>query len=399
MLLPVDEALARIMAAIAPKGSESVTLNEAAGRVLAAPVLATTDNPPFDASAMDGYAVRADDVRDGAVLRQIGVSQAGEAFAGTVSRGTCARIFTGAPIPEGADAVVMQEQTTADGEAITFLADSVPGKNVRPRGQDFRTGDTLIAAGARLSPNHIALIAAANHPKVTVTQAPRIAIMATGDELVPPGSPLPMGKIVGSNSFGLRALLAPYAAGITDWGIIPDDMDILNRAIGAALEDAPDILVTTGGASVGEHDLVQDALKANGVEIDFWRIAMRPGKPLMFGRKGRTVIFGLPGNPVSALVTATVFVLPAIRAMLGETPPARLMMPLASPLPANGPRRHFIRAFHTPAENGVTGVAPIGETDSGHLSSLAKSECLIIQHEHDEGRMAGEPVEVIELAR
>lgn len=399
MLLPVDEALARIMAAISPKGCESVALDAAAGRVLAAPVPASTDNPPFDASAMDGYAVRAEDVHEGAVLRQIGVSQAGEAFAGTVSKGVCARIFTGAPMPEGADTVIMQEQTMADGDAITFLADSVPGKNVRPRGHDFRTGDILVAAGARLSPNHIALIAAANHASITVTQAPHIAIMATGDELVPPGSPLPMGRIVGSNSFGLGALFAPYAAGIADLGIIPDDMGILNRAIGAALDNAPDVLVTTGGASVGEHDLVQDALKANGVEIDFWRIAMRPGKPLMFGRKDKTIVFGLPGNPVSALVTATVFVLPAIRAMLGETPPARLTMPLASPLPANGPRRHFIRAFRTPAENGVTGVAPIGETDSGHLSSLAKSDCLIVQREHDEGRMAGAPVEVIELAR
>lgn len=397
MLLSVDDALARIVAAIARKDAETVTLDRAAGRVLAAPVLATTDNPPFNASAMDGYAVRAEDVREGAMLRQTGVSQAGEGFAGMVTAGTCARIFTGAPLPEGADAVVMQEQTMADGEAITFLADSVPGKNVRPLGQDFRNGDTLIAARTRLSPNHVALTAAANHPKVSVAQAPRIAVMATGDELVPPGSPLPMGKIVGSNSFGLRALFASYAENIADFGIVPDDMAILNRAIGSALADAPDILVTTGGASVGEHDLVQDALKANGVEIDFWRIAMRPGKPLMFGRKGKTIVFGLPGNPVSALVTTTVFVLPAIRAMLGEMPPSPLVMPLAAPLPANGPRRHFIRAFFTLAASGMTGVAPVGETDSGHLSSLARSDCLIVQREHDEGRAAGEAVDVVAL--
>lgn len=397
MLLPVDDALKRIEAAISRKGPETVALDRAAGRVLAEPVLATTDNPPFDASAMDGYAVRAEDVRDGAVLNQIGVSQAGEGFSGRIGRGTCARIFTGAPLPEGADAVVMQEQTMTDGDAITFLADSVPGKNVRPQAQDFRTGDTLIATGTRMTPQHVALAAAANHPHVNVSRALNVAIMATGDELVPPGSPLPPGKIVGSNSFGLRAIFEPHAETIADFGIIPDDMDILSRAIGSALEGAPDILITTGGASVGEHDLVQDALKANGVDIDFWRIAMRPGKPLMFGSKDGTIVFGLPGNPVSALVTATVFVLPAIYAMLGETRPAPLFMPLATPLPQNGPRRHFIRSYLAPAQGGITGVAPVGETDSGHLSSLAKSDCLIVQREHDEGKAAGDPVEVILL--
>ncbi len=397
MLLPVDEALDRIRSAVPRKPAETITLDQAAGRVLAEPVLATTDNPPFNASAMDGYAVRAQDVRDGAVLQQVGVSQAGAGFGGRITPGTCARIFTGAPVPDGADAVVMQEQTRAEGESITFLADTVPGKNVRPLGHDFRSGDPLIPRGTRLTPAHIALAAAANQPRVSVAGAMRIALMATGDELVPPGSPLAPGKIVGSNSFGLRALFAPHAETIKDFGIIPDDMEILKRAIGSALEDGPDMLVTTGGASVGEHDLVQDALKANGVEIDFWRIAMRPGKPLMFGRKGGTVIFGLPGNPVSALVTATVFVLPAIRAMLDETSPAPLILPLAAPLSPNGPRRHYVRAYRTMTESGVSGVAPVGETDSGHLSSLAKSDCLIVQQEHDEGRQAGDLVEVISL--
>jgi molybdopterin molybdotransferase len=360
-------------------------------------MLATIDNPPFDASAMDGYAVRAADVREGAVLTRIGVSQAGEAFSGVIEPGTCARIFTGAPVPDGADAVVMQEQTDADGSAIRFLADSVAGKNIRPRGQDFRAGGQLIATGSRLTPAHIALAAAANQPRVAVSRAPRISIMATGDELVPPGSPLPPGKIVGSNSFGLRALFAPHAETIDDFGIIPDDIGILNAAIGSALEGGPDILVTTGGASVGEHDLVQDALKANGVEIDFWRIAMRPGKPLMFGRKGATIVFGLPGNPVSALVTAQIFVMPAIRAMTGETPPAPLVLPLARDLPPNGPRRHFIRAFLTRTDDGRTAVQPVGETDSGHLSSLARSDCLIIQHEHSKALAAGDFVEVLRL--
>lgn len=315
MLLPVDDALQRIEAAITPKASETIAIDQAAGRVLAEPVLAVTDNPPFDASAMDGYAVRAEDMRDGAVLKQIGVSQAGLEFTGRVEIGTCARIFTGAPLPQGADTVVMQEQTTADGDAITFLAEISPGKNVRSQGHDFRTGDTLITPGTRLTARHIALAAAANQPSVSVTKQLSVTIAATGDELVMPGSPLPRGKIVGSNTFGLKPLLTPHAATVTDLGIIPDDMPSLSSALAQALDAQPDILITTGGASVGEHDLVQDALKANGVEIDFWRIAMRPGKPLMFGRKGNTVVFGLPGNPVSALVTATVIVLPAIRAM------------------------------------------------------------------------------------
>ncbi|WP_196258295.1 molybdopterin molybdotransferase MoeA [Pelagibacterium limicola] len=394
MLLSVDEALQRIVSPLVPKQAETITLDRAVGRVLAAPVLATLDNPPFDASAMDGYAVRADEVREGVTLIQSGVSQAGKGFTGQVEAGTCVRIFTGAPIPTGADAVVMQEQTTAHGDAITFLADTAPGRNVRTQGHDFCNGDALIPIGTRLAPAHIALIAAANQPFATVTQAPKIAIMATGEELVPPGSPVPPGKIVGSNSFGLRALFSPHAGGIADFGIVPDDMEILVNAIGGALEDTPDILVTTGGASVGEHDLVQAALKANGVEIDFWRIAMRPGKPLMLGRKGNTTVFGLPGNPVSALVTATVFVMPAIRALLGETPPAPLMLPLAESLAPNGPRRHFIRACRRVDASGMTGVAPVGETDSGHLTSLARSDCLIVQLEHDTGKNAGEIVEV-----
>lgn len=397
MLLPVDEALERITTAVTPRTAESVALDLAHARVLAEPVLATTDNPPFHASAMDGYAVRAADVHDGAVLQQIGASQAGDGFSGVVEPGTCARIFTGAPVPEGADAVVMQEQTMADGQAITFLADTVSGKNIRSHGHDFHTGDVLIAPGTRLTPQHLALTAAANHSHVTVAKQLAVAIMATGDELVPPGSPLTAGKIVGSNTFGLKPLFAPFAGTVADCGIIPDDMGTLVDAIGSALAGQPDLLITTGGASVGEHDLVQDALKANGVEIDFWRIAMRPGKPLMFGRKGKTIVFGLPGNPVSALVTATVFVLPAMRAMLGEIPPAPVVLPLAAPLAPNGPRRHFIRAYRTLTAAGTTGVAPVGETDSGHLSSLAKSDCLIIQKEHEAGRNAGDPVEIILL--
>lgn len=397
MLLSVDEALSRIHASIRPARPQSVPIAQAAGRVLAAPILAQTDNPPFDASAMDGYAVRADDVDNGSVLTLVGTSQAGAAYAGTVQQGQCVRIFTGAPVPAGADSVVMQEQTQAVGNAVTFLAECQTGKNVRPLGHDFTAGSILVPAGTTVTPAIVALIAAANHATCAIAKPPRLALMATGDELVLPGTALAPDHIVASNSFGLSALFAPFCDAVIDHGIVPDDREVLGKAISEALEAKPDILLTTGGASVGEHDFVQDMLKANGVEIDFWRIAMRPGKPLMFGRKGDTLVFGLPGNPVSAMVTAQVFVLPAVRAILGTPEPAPLVLPLADALPANGPRRHFIRARLAPCVDGRTGVAAIGQTDSGHLSSLSRSDCLIVQREHDQGKQTGDLVDVILL--
>nr|WP_255714547.1 molybdopterin molybdotransferase MoeA [Pelagibacterium xiamenense] len=227
----------------------------------------------------------------------------------------------------------------------------------------------------------------------TIATPPRAVLIATGDELVPPGSPLGADQIVASNSFGLSAMFDPLCGAVVDHGIVPDDRAQLAAAIGAALDDNPDVLVTTGGASVGEHDFVQDVLKECGVEIDFWRIAVRPGKPLMFGTRGRTLVFGLPGNPVSALVTAHVFVLPALRALLGAPEPPRLRLPLGDAIPPNGPRQHFLRARIFSEPEGTV-VIPIAQTDSGHLSSLAQANCLIVQPAGDPGKAPGDPVDI-----
>eukprot|EP00873_Tetraselmis_striata_P030420 jgi/Tetstr1/450684/TSEL_037720.t1 len=285
------KALDKSMTISGPRGSERVALAEAAGRVLAEDLRAKLFNPAFDVSAMDGYAVRAEDVRPGVTLRMVGASQAGAGFDGTVGPGQCARIFTGAPVPAGADAVIMQEEARAEGDAITFERDVAAGRSIRFRGEDFGQGDVLIAAGAVLDPRKIALAAAGNVAELAVSVRPRVALLATGDELVAPGGVVGPDQIVASNSVGLGAFFAGNGAQVRDLGIVADDRDMLGDALAGALADEPDILLTTGGASVGEHDFVQDMLKANGVDIDFWRIAMRPGKPLMFGRKGKTVVF------------------------------------------------------------------------------------------------------------
>lgn len=389
-MISVDEALERILKSVRPLGSERVSLAEAARRVLAEDVRAKLFNPAFDVSAMDGYAVRAEDVQPGVTLRMIGASQAGAGFDGTVGPGQCARIFTGAPVPSGADAVIMQEETRAEGDAITFECDVAAGRSIRFRGEDFSQGDVLVAAGAALDPRKIALAAAGNVADVAVSVRPRVALLATGDELVAPGGVVGPDQIVASNSVGLGAFFTGHGAQVRDLGIVADDRDVLGDALGRALAEKPDILLTTGGASVGEHDFVQDMLKANGVDIDFWRIAMRPGKPLMLGRTGKTVVFGLPGNPVSALVTARIFVLPAVLKMMGGTLPAALYLPLAEDLPPNGPRRHFMRGrLVSDAERG-TQVEPIRQTDSGHLSSLASADVLIVQDENCSGKARGE---------
>lgn len=395
-LLHVDQALSAILARVPPVTPEQAPLDQALGRVLAAPLIAEHDQPPFDASAMDGYAMRAADVAGDAALRVIGMSQAGAGFSGTLGPGDAVRIFTGAPLPPGADTVIMQEEALREGDTVRFSAAARLGHSVRPRGNDFATGDVLIEAGSRLTPMQIAVAAAANQASLTLARRPRIGLVATGDELVLPGTMLGPGQIVASNSLGLAAMLAPYAETITDHGIIRDDQDLLRQRLSAAFADGPDIIVTTGGASVGEHDLVQDVLKELGVTLDFWRINMRPGKPLMFGTRGKTLVFGLPGNPVSAMVTAIAFIKPALRALLGYAEPAHWRLPLAGPTPPNSARRHFMRArlMHTP-----TGpeLLPISQTDSGHTSSLAYADMLIVQPENDPGQITGTLVEALPI--
>lgn len=395
-LLPVEDALSTILARVPAVTPETVPLAEALGRVLAAPVVAQHYQPPFDASAMDGYALRAADAQNGEPLRIAGTSQAGARFARPLAAGEAVRIFTGAPLPDGADTVMMQEEAERSGDEVRFTASVRHGHSVRPKGNDFGTGDVLVSAGQRLGPMQIAVAAAANQAVLTVARRPHIAILGTGDELVPPGSPLGTDQIVGSNSVALTALTAPYAGRVADYGIAVDNADILRDRLKTIFASGPDILITTGGASVGEHDLVQDALKAEGVELDFWRINMRPGKPLMFGTRGRTLVFGLPGNPVSAMVTALVFIRPALRRWLGYDGPTPLHLPLIAPTPANTARRHFMRARLVDGPSGQA-AEPIAQTDSGHTSSLSDADLLIIQPEHDPGQPSGTLVEAIRI--
>lgn len=395
-LLPVDEALNRILARVPAVVDESVALGEAAGRVLAQPVVSTHDQPPFNASAMDGYAMRAADVAEGVWLDVIGMSQAGAGFAGTVDEGQAVRIFTGAPVPAGADTVIMQEETERNGDRVRFTAPARLGHSVRPRGYDFAVGRTVLERGTRLGPFQLAVAAAANAGVVSVAKRPKVALLATGDELVLPGAVLGPDQIVASNSVGLAASLAPFAEAVTDFGIARDSREELDAVLERIFTSGPDVVVTTGGASVGEHDLVQAALLDHGVTLDFWRINMRPGKPLMFGTRGKTLVFGLPGNPVSAMVTAEIFLKPALRHWLGLAEVEPLRLPLLGPTPPNTARRHFMRARMV-TRDGVTGLLPISETDSGHTSSLAAADALIVQPEFDPGQTAGAVVSALPI--
>ena len=399
-MISVDEALDRIFLQLDTPQPETVPLVRAHRRVLAEQLVATHTQPPFDASSMDGYAVRAAEAVPGRQLRLAGTSQAGQRFVGMMEQGQCVRIFTGAPLPIGADAVVMQEHVRADGGLISFEKAATLGQNIRRRGHDFQQGDALLPAGVVMTPARLNLAASANYPALAVTRRPRIAIMATGDELVPPGGSPGPDQIIASNSYGLTPLLSPYADKIVDLGIIPDDKKALEAALLGAFDYGVEVVVTTGGASVGDRDYVQEVLVDLGVKLDFWKLMMRPGKPLMFGTRGSTLVFGLPGNPVSALVTATVILLPTLRQMTGHADPfwPQFGLTLAAELPPNGPRRHFVRATLGQNEHGLLQVTPIGETDSSHSTSLAMADVLIVQPEDDPGQAAGSIVDVIPLA-
>lgn len=393
-MLSVAEALARLLALVEPVGAETVALAEAGGRVLAADAVATRDQPPFAASAMDGWAVRAADAQAGARLRVIGAAPAGRAFAGAVGPGEAVRLFTGAPMPEGADAVLIQEDGDAHGAAVTLREGVAAGAHVRPRGLDFRAGARL-AAPRRLSPGDVALLAAMNAPAVTVARRPRVALLPTGDELVEPGGTPREDQIVASNHYGLAALLA--AKGAEPWlrPIVPDRPETLSAALAEAAAGA-DLVVTLGGASVGDHDLVKGALGAEG--LAFYKVAMRPGKPLIGGRIGGRPMVGLPGNPVSALVCGWVFLVPVIERMLGlpGAAPPRRRARLAAPLGAGGPRDHYMRA-RLEAGADLPLATPFAEQDSSMLSTLSAADALLVQPAHAPALAAGSVVEVMVL--
>jgi molybdopterin molybdotransferase len=398
-MITVDEALDRIFTRIPTPLPETVPLARAHRRVLLRPLVAKHTQPPFDASAMDGYAVRGGEIVPGRPVFLAGTSQAGQRFTGMMQSGECVRIFTGAPLPIGADTVIMQEEATADGNKVVFHKAPRVGQSVRRKGNDFAEGDELLEPGVALTPAMLNLAASANYAELEVARRPRLAILATGDELVPPGSALGPDQIVSSNSFGLIPLLSPYADKVVDLGIVADDKGALSRTLLGAFDYGVDVLITSGGASVGDRDYVQEVLRDLGVTLDFWKILMRPGKPLMFGTRGKTLVFGLPGNPTSAFVTAVVLVRPALRLMTGHTDPfwPFLGVPLAVDLPANGERRHFIRGKLSRNGIGFLEVTPIAETDSNHSSSLAAADALIVQPENDTGTPAGEIVEIIPL--
>jgi molybdopterin molybdotransferase len=396
-LLSVAEALARVTQGLEPLGAESVALDSANGRVLAEDLAALLTQPPFDASAMDGYAARAEDVAVlPATLRLIGISAAGAGFDGKVGQGETVRIFTGAPVPEGADTIVIQEYAEkTNGVVIAKAAE--PGRYVRPRGQDFKQGEVLLAAGTRLGPRELMLAAAMNHAELPVRRKPKVAILATGDEVVPPGSELGKDQIVSSVPIGLATLVARAGGEPMSLGIAKDDPKSLVTLARAG--SAADILVTAGGASVGERDLVASALKTEGLEIDFWKIAMRPGMPLLYGRLGSQRVLSLPGNPVSALITAHVFLVPMLAAMLGLATAARPLQEavLGEALEANGERQHYMRAISEWREDGRRVVRPLPSQDSSLVAELTRADCLIVRAPDAPALPSGARVGIIPL--
>lgn len=396
-MIPVDEAQARLLAGLEPGGVEWVHLDAAQGRILAEDIVARRDQPPFPVSAMDGYAVRATDLaRPGATLTMIGQSVAGHGFAGELGPGQCTRIFTGAPLPAGADAIALQEDATAAGDRITFAEAVVAGTFVRPRGLDFADGWTALVAGTWLGPLQLGLAATTGHAWLAVRRRPRVAILSTGDELVRPGEPPGPAQIVSSNATTLAAMVRAWGGEPIDLGIARDDRAALARSLGH-LDDV-DLILTSGGASVGDHDLVQEVAVGLGMRLDFWKIAMRPGKPLIVGRFGRARLIGLPGNPVSSAVCAVLFVRGAIRALLGQDPtlPSR-HLPLAAELRANDRRQDYLRAALDRSPDGGTTVRAMDRQDSSMFATLARAGALIVRPPHAPAIAAGTPVETIVL--
>ncbi len=396
--LSVSEALERVIDGIEPRDAEIVKLGHAAHRVLAQDLTARLTQPPFDASAMDGYAVKAEDIRScPASLTVIGEAAAGHGFSGVLEKTQAVRIFTGAPVPEDADTVVIQEVTDRRDDIVTIIESADAGAYVRPRGYDFHEGDVLLKSGTRLNARTLSLAAAMDYADLKVTARPKVAILATGDELVYPGESREPHQIVSSTPYGL-AMLIEAAGGVAQLlGIAVDTAESLKEGISRAAD--ADILVTIGGASVGDHDLVQDVLRKEGLSLDFWKIAMRPGKPLMYGRLGQKRCLGLPGNPVSALICGRIFLYPLVRKMAGDlqTDIPETELPLEVDISANGPREHFMRAELITDSRGRQTVAPLPDQDSSLLATLARADLLVVRPPHGPALSAGTLVPVMTL--
>jgi molybdopterin molybdotransferase len=395
-VISVEEALSRLLEPLEPLPPEQVSIVDALGRVLAEDVAARRTQPPFAVSAMDGYAVRAEDVSTVPVeLRIVAEVPAGAGFGGHVGAGETARIFTGAPLPAGTDTIVVQENTEREGDRVRVLEGAPRGRYVRREGLDFGEGDVLLRAGRRLTARDIGLLAAMNRPWLFVHRRARVGILSTGDEIVMPGDPIGPHQIVSSNSLALAAFVTACGGIPVSAGNAPDDPEALRQI--AAATSGVDLLVTTGGASVGEHDLVRDALAADGLELDFWQIAMRPGKPLMVGRYRGTPMLGLPGNPVSTLVCALLFLKPALDRVGGvspsaeATPTARLGVPLAK----NDRRQDYLRSRLAHAADGTFEVFPFEVQDSSMMRLLAAADCLVVRPPNAPAIAAGATVPII----
>jgi molybdopterin molybdotransferase len=393
-LLPVAEALDRILAGAATLPAITLPLAEALARVLDEDLTAKRTQPPAPLSAMDGYAVRGADVSAApARLTLIGEVAAGHPFDGEVRSGQAARIFTGGVMPNGADTVVIQENTSRDGDVVVINRATAAGRNVRRAGIDFRQGDKVVAKGKRLSDRDLMLAAAMNYPVVRVIRPPRVAVLGTGDELVMPGREPGPGEIVYSNGYALSALVRSEGGEVVDLGIAKDRIDDIVAAVRKARDAGADVLLTSGGASVGEHDLVQRALAGEGLDLSFWRVALRPGRPMLHGRLGAMQVLGVPGNPVSSYVCAFLFLVPLLRRLAGRGDFKHVPRHgrLGSDLPANDERADYLRALLARADDGTTIVTPVQAQDSSLMAPLAKADCLLIREPHAPAAAAGSP--------
>jgi molybdopterin molybdotransferase len=400
-LLPVAEALARVLADTEPLSAVATPLADAHGRVVAADLAALRTQPPANVSAMDGYAVHSQDVASAPVrLKLVGEVAAGHPFQGSVRRGEAARIFTGGVLPPGTDTIVIQENTVREGDAVLVNTASGKGKHVRVEGLDFKRGAMLLAKGRRLKDRDLALAAAMNYPTVPVHRTPKVALLATGDELVMPGRTPGFGQIVYSNGYATLAVARREGCEIVDLGIAPDRVAETAAGVRRARELGADILVTSGGASVGEYDLVREALAAEGLTLSFWKVALRPGRPMMHGRLGAMHVLGLPGNPVSAYVCAVLFLVPLIRQLAGrnDVAPAIETARLGCDLPANDERADYLRAVLTGEPDGIPVATPASVQDSSMLVPLAQADCLLVREPFAPAAKAGAPCAIIRLA-
>jgi molybdopterin molybdotransferase len=400
-LLSVEDALKRVLEHAAPLPAVETPLAEAAGLVLALPLKARRTQPPADVSAMDGYAVRAADVAGAPVrLTVVGEVAAGRPFDRKIAPGEAARIFTGGVVPDGADAIVIQENTKRDGASVEVAKPSPKGRHIRTKGLDFSAGQTLLPAGHRLTARDLALAAGMNHPLVPVHRRPKIALFATGDELVPAGVEPAPGQIVSSNNFAIAALVEAEGAVADDLGIVGDRFDDTVAAVRRARDRGADVLVTSGGASVGDYDLVQKAFVAEGMTLAFWRLALRPGRPLMYGRLGGMHVLGVPGNPVSAFVCGFLFLAPLIRRLIGRTDLTRPIdsARLGIPLPENDERADYLRATLTAGPNGNI-ATPFPVQDSSMMAPLAKADCLVIREPFEPAAKPGDLCRIVKFER